>query len=51
MFLAMDVDEEVQRSLTKVKPRLDEISTKLRWTGKDNWHVTLHFLAMLPTGK
>jgi 2'-5' RNA ligase len=51
IFLAIDIDEEVQKSLSKVKPRLDEVSMKLRWTEKDNRHVTLHFLGDVPDGE
>ena len=43
-FLALDLDEVILDGLQAVAVEMDDPEAKVRWVGRENLHVTLHFL-------
>jgi len=50
-FIAVDLSEEVRRSVAEVISRLRERITNVRWSAPENVHITLRFLGEVPEGE
>ncbi len=49
-FLALDLDEAIRGALSEAQAKLNAPSARIRWTARQNLHVTLQFLGEVEEG-